>query len=739
MTHIYRRIAGRWIDYDGNALPDATLSVAGNHLIGSDGAPILLRGVNISSTEGWPSYNLGFYEPQIANAIDDVARTGANAIRITLNQGAWLGYLPNNSYSGASYRSAITSLVTKARGYGLFVILDLHWNDPRPTGNSSLADYSTTAWQQVMADRNHSIDFWASVAGAFSNETGVIFDLYNEPHDVSWAEWRNGGSLQTTWASQQGGNVALNWTTAGMQELLDAVRSTNAQNVCIVNGLGWANDPSSWEANALNDPVNNLVLGWHAYPDQPYTRASDGDRTFSASAASLLVTLSQSYPVIVGETGDSSAGPTTFLQDFLPWCEAHGLSYLAWTFNAWANPDDVLISDWQSSSQPYEPVPTTGEGARYFPWISSRHGVSPASNIISRGLPSYASSTRDGLAAYANNGLYDATSWRSNGYPAWWAIDLSSVPAEQRLQLQLLWCEGGDADYDTDWASAPTYNKVGDYTIEGNAAVGGGNPPASGWVTLVTVTGNTKRGRQHRFVNAPDPNSTPYNWLRINATAGASTNDLTYNNDLNMKVEIANVMAGAWDTWLILGDSITADGIRPTLSAGLGYMGRFAQIRTDFTPLVEPGGAGGMKAEDLNGDSNSLFLSWLDNSPAHFVALNFGTNDVTASADSFETAMRYAIDTVLSYGKRPVVPTIPWGDKDATWLASCQELNGRIAQIYTDYGSLLIHGPDFYAFFQANPTLIQTNNVHPTDAGYAAWAGEYAQVMANNVYPAVGA
>ena len=37
--------------------------------------------------------------------------------------------------------------------------------------------------------------FWEAVAKAFANHPTVLFDLYNEPHDVSWQVWRNGGMV----------------------------------------------------------------------------------------------------------------------------------------------------------------------------------------------------------------------------------------------------------------------------------------------------------------------------------------------------------------------------------------------------------------------------------------------------------------------------------------------------------------------------------------------------------------
>ena len=53
-----------------------------------------------------------------------------------------------------------------------------------------------------MPDRDHSIDFWKSVANQFSSNDKVIFELFNEPYpdsnkwnsDEGWKCWRDGGT-----------------------------------------------------------------------------------------------------------------------------------------------------------------------------------------------------------------------------------------------------------------------------------------------------------------------------------------------------------------------------------------------------------------------------------------------------------------------------------------------------------------------------------------------------------------
>jgi aryl-phospho-beta-D-glucosidase BglC (GH1 family) len=248
---------------------------------------------------------------------------------------------------GASYRTAIANEVSAAHQAGMYVILDLHWSAP----GSQLA-----LSQNPFPDEDHSPAFWSSVASAFKSDPAVIFDLFNEPFDYwgtnpdQWAAWLNG---DTQTQSTTGGNlnVVANWKTAGMQELINAVRATGAVQPLLVNGLDWGNDDSGWLAHAPADSAGQLIAGAHIYPGQACSAASCWNAVYLA--------LQSKYPVLIGETGDSSAAPVSpFLPAFLNYADANHWSYLAWTWDVWTNSSNVLITGWDGT-------PTTGEGAAY--------------------------------------------------------------------------------------------------------------------------------------------------------------------------------------------------------------------------------------------------------------------------------------------------------------------------------------------------------------------------------------
>ena len=282
------------------------VQVVGSRLVNGSGQSIRLLGVDRSGTE---YACLGgqeiFAGPSDATSVSAMAAWRINAVRIPLNEDCWLGINGVSPLtSGAAYQSAIVSYVDLLHTYGLVAILDLHWNAP----GTQLA-----TGQQVMADADHSPAFWTSVATTFKDDPGVVFDLYNEPHDISWACWLLG-------CTTTGG-----WQVAGMQSLIHAVRSTGATQPVMAGGLAWSNDLSGWLSHEPNDPDHQLIASLHMY-------SFDGCVTESCWD-SQIGPVADKVPVVTGELGESDC-QSSFIDSFMAWADAFGVSYLGWAWDA---------------------------------------------------------------------------------------------------------------------------------------------------------------------------------------------------------------------------------------------------------------------------------------------------------------------------------------------------------------------------------------------------------------------
>jgi len=315
----------------GSAAGVLAIKVKGNQLVDANGRTVRLLGVSRSSFEYACAQGWAMKEgPMDQAAIAAMKTWRINAVRIPLNEACWLG-LANvkPQYRGAPYRKAVLGYVKRLHAAGLYVIIDLHWNAP---GNKPALE------QQFDADADHSPAFWRSVASALRSDRAILFDLYNEPHDLSWSCWRNGCR------TPQG------WKAAGMQQLVNAVRSTGAKQAILVGGLNWANDLSGWLRWRPRDSARQLVASVHVYEGNEC-----GDE---ACWNSVIGKVAKQVPVVTGELGQDRCAHD-FIDPYMNWADAHGVSYFAWAWNVWGCEKPGLIENYDGT-----PTVTYGEGYR---------------------------------------------------------------------------------------------------------------------------------------------------------------------------------------------------------------------------------------------------------------------------------------------------------------------------------------------------------------------------------------
>lgn len=309
------------------------LHVVGNRLVDGSGQTVRLLGVNRSGTEYACVQGWGFFDgPSDAASVQAITAWRANAVRVPLNEACWLGINGvSKTYGGANYQAAIRNYVNTLTQQGLIPILELHWSAPGTQAATG---------QQPMPDRDHTPTFWAQVATAYKGDSSVIFDLFNEPYPdnnqdtaEAWRCWRDGGTCS-----------GVPFQAAGMQELVNAVRATGAQNVIMLGGVQYANALSGWLAHKPTDPTGNLVAAWHVYNFNICNNTTCYDQKVAPVA--------QQVPLVAGEIGENTCGHT-FIDPLMGWLDARGASYLAWTWNTWGGCGPVLITDYNGTPTAY--------------------------------------------------------------------------------------------------------------------------------------------------------------------------------------------------------------------------------------------------------------------------------------------------------------------------------------------------------------------------------------------------
>lgn len=334
------------VEFSARSAPAAPkgYSVLGNKIYDpATCKPILFHGISRPSMESW----YGGDEQLVANVSGDFTLMkgwGANLVRVPISQSFWVPgtfWSDSAKRAGVDYKAKVIDVVAKARAQGLAVIIDLHSSD---RGNRS---FTETPDGQQLPDVNISVPFWRDVATTFKNDGGVIFELYNEPHDISSTTWLNGGDIPggASYPGDPFPDKRTPYKAVGMQELYDVVRSTGARNLVIVSGTHWG--------YYLNEVPANRVKGYNiAYASHPYDWPDKQPDTWEAAWGMLAAT----DPVIISEFGAYDCTRLSYYTSVLDYADRKGMSWVAWAWwvradqpagNACRNP--ALISDWNGT------------------------------------------------------------------------------------------------------------------------------------------------------------------------------------------------------------------------------------------------------------------------------------------------------------------------------------------------------------------------------------------------------
>ena len=328
------------------------LRVSGNELLNATRQPVHLVGVNVIAGTGAcvPGendsglsilYDGGLPNVQVAK---EMAGWHINVVRITPNEDCWLGINGvNSTVSGANYRDAIVNFVGLLNSYGIYAIIDLHSSAP----GSWLA-----IGEQPMADQDHSVTYWQSVASTFKNNSAVIFEPYNEPHITTanaqttnpWECWLEGCNI--TIVQGYGDEIRANstsWRAAGMQELVDTIRATGATNPILIGGLNWSQNLTQLLHYLPTDPDNQLIANYHNYAGPANNMNYWND---------VILPVSQKMPVITSEFGESDC-QSSFVDQYMAWADSHNISYLPWVWTDWQCNAYGLLSNWDGTPSAY--------------------------------------------------------------------------------------------------------------------------------------------------------------------------------------------------------------------------------------------------------------------------------------------------------------------------------------------------------------------------------------------------
>jgi endoglucanase len=250
------------------------LRVAGNRVVDQQGKSIQLRGMSWF----WSQWTDFYVAKNVDVMVDDWKSTVVRAALGVENED---GYLEQPAANVAKVRAVVDRAIAR----GVYVIID--WHDHHAQDHKAQA-----------------LDFFEQMAKAYGKQPHVIFEIYNEPMNVSWP-------VVKSYAEQ----------------VIRTIRAAGSNNLVIVGTPNWSQDVDVAASNRIqSDPNVAYTLHFYANTHRQFLR--DKAKTALDRGIALFVT----------EWGTCSADGNGAVDEnetrsWLSFMQTNGISWANWALN----------------------------------------------------------------------------------------------------------------------------------------------------------------------------------------------------------------------------------------------------------------------------------------------------------------------------------------------------------------------------------------------------------------------
>lgn len=279
---------------------------------------VLLRGINRSGLEYSPPSDSGFlagahFTPEEMREI--VLAWRSNVVRLPFNQ-EW-ALRGAKGHSAEEYLTALDQAISWAAALGAYTILDLHWLDAESVRGHTIDQSGVARPNYVPPTPNaESITLWKILAERYRDESSVLLDILNEPHDpleddpYPICEMASSGEVVESAARFVGADEWLPWASRLVAEI-QRIRPTG---IILVAGVDWA-----FDLRGIRVDAPNIVYSPHIY-------ANRSPVDWWKALASW-----NDVPILVGEWGgtDRDLGFGRTLADTM---RKRGIGWTAWSW-----------------------------------------------------------------------------------------------------------------------------------------------------------------------------------------------------------------------------------------------------------------------------------------------------------------------------------------------------------------------------------------------------------------------
>lgn len=247
------------------------LQVKGVQLMNAKEKPVVLRGMSFGWHNFWPRfYNEG--------AVSWLAKDWKiSVVRAAMGVEPKDGYLQKKEWSTDKVKAVVDAAIKE----GIYVIIDWHSHN-------------------IQLDAAQK--FFAEMATTYGKYPNVIYEIFNEPEQQSWAEVK-----------------------AYSEEVIKTIRAIDKDNIILVGTPHWDQDVHV----AADDPIKgykNLMYTLHFYAATH--KQEMRDRGTYALSKGLPLFISESAGML--HTGDGPLNEREW-QAWIDWAEKNGVSWVTWS------------------------------------------------------------------------------------------------------------------------------------------------------------------------------------------------------------------------------------------------------------------------------------------------------------------------------------------------------------------------------------------------------------------------
>ena len=265
------------------------LRVKGNQILGQAGQPASLAGNSLFwSNAGWGGER--YYSANVVGWLKN--NWNASIVRVAMGVDEAGGYLENNAREKAKVKTVVDACLAA----GLYVIIDWHSHHA----------------EQHQAE---AIAFFKEMATTYGTKPNVIYEIYNEPLQVSWS------------------GVVKPYA----QAVTNAIRAIDPDNLIVVGTPTWSQDVDV----AAADPVagTNIAYTLHFYAASHKAALRAKASTALSKGVALFVT--EYGTCDASGAGSVDAASTKEWMDFM---KQNKLSHCNWSINDKAEAASALVT-----------------------------------------------------------------------------------------------------------------------------------------------------------------------------------------------------------------------------------------------------------------------------------------------------------------------------------------------------------------------------------------------------------